>query len=247
MKTTSSSREKGSICSTHLATCCMSYLWYEDEDSLPPSPPLDAGAGSAARALAVCPSSCSSSTITSSALSDDVPASPGATIRIDTSSCPAPAPAWCAPPPGSGRRMPEYSSSAVSGAWMKLEAEKCTPYLLDGAGGCGGGGGDGGRDGWACGGGGGGASIRRDGAREGWSFQRRIPPRRRRRRPGGAASGAEGDGGGDDVGAAPPRPHAARRRRWRVPVLVAVVVAARSWWEEFLEAYRIFLWSARLV
>ncbi|CAO2199177.1 unnamed protein product [Urochloa humidicola] len=235
MKTTSSSREKGSICSTHLATCCMSYLWYEDEDSLPPSPPLDAGAGSAARALAACPSSCSSSTITSSALSDDVPASPGATIRIDTSPGPAPVPAWCAPPPGSGRRMPEYSSSAVSGAWMKLEAEKCTPYLLDGAGGWGGGGGDGARGGWACRCCGG-ASIGRDGAREGWSFQRRIPPRRRRRRPGGAASGAEGDGGGDDVGAAPPRPHAARRRRrrWRVPVLVAVVVAARSWWEEFL-------------
>jgi len=107
---------------------------------------------------------------------------------------------------------------------MKLEAEKCTPYLLDGAGGWGGGGGDGARGGWACGGG---ASIGRDGAREGWSFQRRIPPRRRRRRPGGAAPGAEGDGGGDDVGAAP-RPHAARRRRrrWRV-----AVVGWRNFWE----------------
>jgi hypothetical protein len=47
--------------------------------------------------------------------------------------------------------MPEYSSSAVSGAWMKLDAEKCRSYLLDGVGG---GCGDGARGGWGCGGGG---------------------------------------------------------------------------------------------
>jgi hypothetical protein len=136
--------------------------------------------------------------------------------------------------------MPEYSSSALSGAWMKLDAEKCTPYLLDGAGGgCGDGArdrwgcGDGARDGWGCGGGGARASIGagRGGARVEGSFQRRpSPPRRRRRRAGGGASRAEGEGGGDDVGAAR-RPHAARRRRrrWRGPCSSL----SRARWEEF--------------
>jgi hypothetical protein len=97
--------------------------------------------------------------------------------------------------------MPEYSSSALSGAWMKLDAEKCTPYLLDGAGGgCGDGArdrwgcGDGARDGWGCGGGGARASIGagRGGARVEGSFQRRPSPPRRRRRVEGRGGGRRG-------------------------------------------------------
>jgi hypothetical protein len=112
---------------------------------------------------------------------------------------------------------------------MKLEAEKCRPYLLDGADGWTRGGGDGGGGGCA-----GGGSIG-CGAREDASFQGRPP--RRRRRLGGAAS--EGVGGGDDVGEE--RRHATRRRRrrWRGPVLDAVAVGGGR---DFGDAFRIFFW-----
>jgi hypothetical protein len=115
--------------------------------------------------------------------------------------------------------MPEYSSSAESGAWMKLEAEKCTPYVLDGAGDCGGDGGGGESIGWG-------------GAREEANFQGTPPPVRRRRSVGGAAS--EVDGGGEA------RRHAARRRRRRGLVLDAVVVVAVGGGRNLGDAFRIF-------